>query len=226
MSTSDTNLTDRDDIELLLPWYVNGTLDETEQARVEAYLASTSEFDAQIATLREDMLETTTANELIRGPSAGALDRLMRDIEQEPASIRAKLPNRAGVIAAIEQFLHALTPGRLGFAAMAAAAIIVVQAGLLGSTMLQGGTGYTTASGENTAASGTAFLVQFNPKADITAVAAFLEANKAQIVSGPDDGALFKIRIGKKILDTPAREALMQTLADNEKMITLILPSE
>ena len=115
----------REDIELLLPWYINGTLEAADVAKVEAYLERHPDMTTQLTTLREDFDETIHANEAIAGPSGAALDRLMAQIETEtPAHLRARQQaTRAGrgLMSSIDDFLRSLSPGRLGWAAMAAA---------------------------------------------------------------------------------------------------------
>jgi len=219
---------DRDEVELLLPWYVNDTLEPHDKARVNAYLAEHSEFETQIATMREDMGESIQANEMIRAPGAGALDRLMTQIEAEAPQPLALKASATGLLASLGEFLQSLTPGRLSMAAIAAALVITVQAGFLGNMLLQGGSGggvYETV-GENTSATGTAFLIQFNPEADLGAVAGFLESNDAVVISGPENGQFFKIRIGSKTLDEAARAALLTKLGANTDLVAMVLPSE
>ena len=68
---------EREDIELLLPWYAAGTLEPDELKRVEAYLQDHPELEDHLAVVREELEETVGVNEAIGTPSAGAMDRLM-----------------------------------------------------------------------------------------------------------------------------------------------------
>src|SRR5262245_62093995 len=76
---SDTPLTDseREEIEMLLPWYVTGKLDPSDHAKVEAYLAAHPDVARQLDLVRAERHETVAANEALGWPSAGATERLM-----------------------------------------------------------------------------------------------------------------------------------------------------
>lgn len=222
----------REDIELLLPWYVNGTLDAADVAKVEAYLERHPDMGAQLATLREDFDQTIHANETIAGPSGAALDRLMADIETEtPAHLRARQQaTRAGrgLMNSIDEFLRALSPGRLGWAAMAAAAVIMLQAGVVGTMMFNPPTGqatYQTASGDK-AATGTFALVQFKEAASFHDVSAFLTEQGAEIVAGPKPGGLYRVRLSADKLNEAQRAALIEKLRSNATLINTVLPSQ
>ena len=221
----------REDVELLLPWYINGTLSASDVMKVEAYLEHHPDMQVQLATLREDMDETITANETIAGPSgpssSAALDRLMQQIEAETPVRHRVAKAKQGVMAAVDEFLRSLSPGRLGWTAMAAAAVILLQAGVVGTMMLSppsGGTIYQTASGGNQS-NGMVFLVQFKRDASFGDITAFLAEQDASIVSGPNDG-LFKVRVKAEKSDDETRQALLAKLGSNDKLISTVLPSQ
>lgn len=223
----------REDIELLLPWYVNGTLEAADVTRVEAYLAHHPDMQVQLTTLREDMDEAITANETITGPSGvasgAALGRLMQQIETETPPVRHRVANvKRGVMAAVDEFLRSLSPGRLGWTAMAAAAVMMLQAGIVGTMMLNPpSNGNTTelASG-GTALSGTFVLVQFKQDASLADVSAFLSDQGAEIVGGPKPGGLFRVRISENKLNDDARQAILTKLRSNHTLLNLVLPSQ
>jgi len=96
----------REDIELLLPWYVNGTLEPLEVAKVEDYLSRNPDMAVQLATLREDMEEAIHANEAIAGPTGAALDRLMARIDIEVPMHRRAMSAGRGLMGAIDDFLR------------------------------------------------------------------------------------------------------------------------
>lgn len=218
----------REEIELLLPWYVNGTLDQPDAGKVEAYLERHPDMQVQLATLREDMDEAITANETIAGPSGAALDGLMRQIEAE-APIRHQIARtRRGFMEAVDEFLRSLSPGRLGWAAMAAAAVIMLQAGVVGTMILNPPTGeqtYTTASGGRPL-TGTFALIQFKQEASIADISAFLNEQDAEIVSGPKPGGLFRVRLSADQLPDDARQTLLARLRSNTVLINTVLPSQ
>lgn len=218
----------REEIELLLPWYLNGTLAASDVAKVETYLDSHPDMATQLATLREDMDESIYANEAITGPSGAALDRLMADIEQETPMRHRVAQVKRGFLTSIDEFLRSLSPGRLGFAAMAAAAVIMLQAGFVGTMMLSppsGGSTYETASGDP-ALTGTFVLIQFKPGASFNQVSTLLSEQGAEIVAGPKPGGLFRVRVSTKKLDDAQRLALIDNLRSNDTLINMVLPSQ
>lgn len=81
----------RQDIEALLPFYVNGTLDQDERARVDAALADDTSLAAQaraLSALRDQM----KAEDIDYSPGDFGLARLTREIDAEtvqPAQSRA-----------------------------------------------------------------------------------------------------------------------------------------
>src|SRR5689334_24912984 len=76
MSEDETAISEREQIEMLLPWYVGGTLAADDRGRVERYLADHPELRHQLDLIREEQHETVTANEALPTPPAGALERL------------------------------------------------------------------------------------------------------------------------------------------------------
>jgi anti-sigma factor RsiW len=76
---SNTPLADaeREEFEMLLPWYATGRLGPSDRARVEAYLAIHPEMARQIDLVRAERDETVAANEALGWPSAAATERLM-----------------------------------------------------------------------------------------------------------------------------------------------------
>jgi anti-sigma-K factor RskA len=218
----------REDIELLLPWYVNGTLKASDAIKVETYLERHPDMQVQLATLREDMDETITANETIAGPSGAAFGRLMQQIEAETPVRHRVAKAKQGVMQAIDGFLRSLSPGRLGWAAMAAAAVIMLQAGVVGTMMLNppsSGKTFETASG-GAALTGTFVLVQFKQDASIAEVSAFLSEQGAEIVGGPKPGGLFRVRISENKLSDDARQVVLTKLRRKDTLLNLVLPSQ
>lgn len=80
----------RDEIEALLPFHVNGTLQGAERAEVEAAIAADPDLAAEVAALAA--VRATLRAEPVQGPGEFGLARLMREIEREAAT-----PVRPGV---------------------------------------------------------------------------------------------------------------------------------
>lgn len=74
----------RDEIEALLPFHVNGTLEGDERAEVEAAIAADPGLAAEVAAL--SAVRATLRAEPVQGPGEFGLARLMREIDRETAA--------------------------------------------------------------------------------------------------------------------------------------------
>ena len=72
MNEQPDELSERDEIEALLPWYVSGKLDAHSRARVERYVREHPEAKAHLTLAREESDATVTANEAIAAPGPQA----------------------------------------------------------------------------------------------------------------------------------------------------------
>jgi len=81
-------MTDREEIEALLPFYANGTLSDPERAAVEAALAEDPALELELAALRA--MRDTLQAEAPRSPGEFGLARLMRDVEREAQPARPR----------------------------------------------------------------------------------------------------------------------------------------
>lgn len=112
MSENQTSLSEREEIEMLLPWYAAGTLNRAEISRVEAYLDAHPEISSQLFLAREELAETIGVNESLGAPAPGALDRLMASLEAEsgPLKMSARAPD--SLWQRLSDWVGALSPGR------------------------------------------------------------------------------------------------------------------
>jgi anti-sigma factor RsiW len=199
---------ERQELETLLPWHAAGTLDASDAARLDAALAADGELARQFARVREEMAETVHLNEALGAPSPRALDALLAGIDAHPKAARFAAGGR------IASLFAGLSPRVLTWAAVAAALVIVLQAGVI-ATLLPGdrGASYQTASAPSApAARGFLVLVRFAPDAAMADVARFLETNKASVIDGPKAGGLYRLRIAAEGADDFSRKvAAMQS---------------
>ncbi len=199
------NERERQEIEELLPWHAAGTLNRADAARVEDALAKDPALAKSYALVREELSSTIQLNESLGAPSARAMEKLFAKIDAEPA--RAHTPS-FNLGERINAFFATLSPRTLAFATTAAALVIVLQSGLIGSQLLggtnTGGTGgnggYHTASVGAHKEEGAFVLIHFAPGAGQNEVTRFLEANRAQIVEGPKAGGYYRVRVSEKKL--------------------------
>jgi hypothetical protein len=193
----------RDDLEDLLPFYAAGVTTDAENAAIEARLATDAEFARRLSLAQEELDEAVSLAEAGPTPSAGLAMRLMDRIEAE-APRRDRVAN-PGLLARFGAWLAEQSAPRLGLAAVAAAAVLAVQAGFIG-TLLVGapseGPQYQTASSGQQAVAGPGALVQFAPGITLADVEAFLARHKVVIVEGPVAGGLYRLRLPSGL--TPA----------------------
>ena len=125
-------------------------------------------------------------------------------------------------------FFAGLTPRTLAWSAAAAALLIVLQAGLIASIVLneKGPGGYQTASAPTAAPTlGAQALIRFRAQASASDVTTFLESHGLSIVGGPSAGGLYRVRIGDKRMPKAARDALVRTL-QQDKVVGFIAATE
>jgi hypothetical protein len=150
-----------------------------------------------------------------------ARDRLFAGIDAASRpSAGADLMSRFGA------WMNSLAPGHLGWAAAAAATVIVLQAGLLTREIARQGATFEIASGPRatTAADGAAALVGFVPEAPAGDIAAFLQANRMAIVDGPR-GGLFRVRIAERGAAPADVEAALARLRAETRLVRFAAPA-
>src|SRR5215813_10838100 len=135
MNTISEKASDREEIEYLLPWHAAGTLSRRDAERVERALANDQELARRFDLVREELSETIHLNESLGAPSARAMEKLFAAIDAEGAYKRK--PGLAmDVRTKVAEFFSAFAPRTLAFAGAAAALVIVLQAGVIGSMVL------------------------------------------------------------------------------------------
>lgn len=162
-------------IEELLPFYVNGTLDDTELSLVEAALNDSPDLRDQVAFLQSlrDSIQTDDTQSI--GGELG-LARLMREIDVPPkAANLTKAP--------------AFHFSKLAAGAIAAAIALAFGAGV--SVGPQDPV-YIQASGGETSGS---IIVSFQPNVSLELVAETLLSHGVIIVDGPSASAYYRLAL-------------------------------
>jgi anti-sigma-K factor RskA len=216
-----------DEIEALLPWHAAGTLSRDDAARVEAALARDHELARRYALVREELAETIRLNEALGAPSPRPLQRLMTQIDVEAAD-SARRRGQVAIGRWLEGLLLRLSPRALAWSAVAAAVVILVQAGFLAALFVgPQGHSYRTASVEQAAATPGAYaLVGFVPQASAADVTKLLETYKASIVDGPRAGDLYRIRIGQAGLSRDELSGIVGRLRGESNVVRFAVPAE
>jgi anti-sigma factor RsiW len=207
MSPENVSRDEREEIELLLPWYAAGTLEPDETARVDAYIKAHPDVADHLVVVREEMDETIGVNEALGAPSAGAIDRLMEQVMQEsPGAVQGA---GGGLVQSLLNWFGDMSPRAVALGATLAIAVICAQAITLGVVMNSGAKFQSaTGNGETKARAGTLAIVGFAEGATMEQVGAFLTAFGASIVDGPR-GGLYTVRVAKEVLADAERDALL-----------------
>jgi hypothetical protein len=218
-------LTEREEVELMLPWYETGQLTAEETQLVENYLGKDAELRRMLELIREEAGETVVANERIGMPSHEARDRLMAQIAAEGGS-----PQKArGVVSGwLKQLgLGGVSPG-LALGGALAALVIIVQAAVI-TSMISGdpsGEGPQLASGEDTVTEGGTFaLIRFTEDASAAAITELLRENGITIVDGPKPGGMFRVKLSDETLTEDRQGALMENLRQQADLVAFVSPT-
>ena len=215
----------KDDIEMLLPWFVTGKLDAAETKQVEAYLEKHPEMRKQLDLLEEDRQETMAGNEAMGSPSADALSKLMKSIDDQSLARRSGFASLAGVVQTAIDWLgsrQALVP-----VAAAAAVALIVQAGAIGALLWGGsatpkGFGQASPPVEAPAEPGPTAMVGFQPTASIHAIETALAPLGMTIIDGPRAGGIYRLRLSDKPLSDAERDLLLTALKANTDVVRFV----
>ena len=177
----------------LLPWYLNGELDDDERARVEAHLRECAECQGELRLERR--LADAVADLPFEADNGWAAMRQRIDEQPEP---RRPFSSLGRALAA---------PGRAGWAVAAQFAAVVAALALV--LPLARPAQYQTLGAAKRAAPGDVIVI-FRPEAKAEDLTRALRASGARLVDGPTAADAY-------VLDVPAArraQALSQLRAD------------
>lgn len=221
MSDDATMMSEREEIEMLLPWFATGRLDPADMARVEAFLARHPEMRRQLELIAEEASGTAAVNEALQPPRGMTIDRLMAEATRGGAAAGG------GWLARLRELFEMPSAGPLRWAAAAAAVVIVAQGAAIGTLLSRdtGGSQYQTASGGGQASDGSFAIVRFADGAGAKAIAEALSGLGMTIADGPKPGGLFTVRIGPKSLSVAEQAERISALQKRQDLVTLVMPS-
>lgn len=208
------NDADHTEMEMLLPWYVNGTLDERERAMVDAYIAAHPEFAVLLA---EEYRLRDAAVSMPVGATAPAQPATLRSVERRsPVSLWHRALGR--------RWIETMQAKRRVTAAALQAAM-VIGAFFVGSFWYgQNGAGppstsaeYHTLSAPESSDFGKIIVAAQKNTSEADFRLALTSAN-AVIIDGPTEAGAYIIRVPKK--DSEAMLSLLQ----KNKAISLAQP--
>jgi hypothetical protein len=191
MNIVNGGISERQEIEALLPWHAAGTLSRRDAERVEAALAHDRDLARHYDVVREELNETIRLNESLGAPSTRVMEKLFAAIDAE--GVRA--PRRApfDIAGRVAEFLSSFSPRTLAWSASAAMLALVLQAAVLAAVVVNErgtGQGMQMASANSDALQA---VIRFAPQANSVEITNFLEAHKAVFFDGPKRG-LYTIR--------------------------------
>src|SRR5438309_4045166 len=76
---------ERDELEALLPWHANGTLNRRDAQRIQQALAGDRELARRYDLVLQELAETIHLNETLGAPSPRAMEKLFAAIDAEVA---------------------------------------------------------------------------------------------------------------------------------------------
>jgi len=215
------------EIELLLPWHAAGTLSARDSRRVDEALTRDPELARQYGVIREEYAETIALYESLGAPSSSrAMLKLFAAIDVAPAQAQA---NRRSldVAAHFTTFFANLSPRTLAWSTSAAALIVFLQAGVIGTVLMNDRPASLETASLNTDEPMTRgfviglprALVRFVPGARFSDITALLDRYQASIVDGGKDG-MFKLQFGNRAMSKDEVAGLISRL-QNEKIVSL-----
>jgi hypothetical protein len=216
----------RDEIEMMLPFYVTGQLDHAEANEIDDYLERHPEVARQLELIRAERESSTAASAIYASRPARSFDGvaakigMIGKVGKTPAQ-----PARAtsSWLAWIKQLFATPSSPALGLLGAAAAIVILLQAVTIGTLVVAQYSGiFNVAGGNETVDAGTTVVVRFADDASAAAIADVLSGLGLKIVDGPRGGKLFTVRIGPKTMNESERERLIAALRARSDLIVFL----
>jgi len=169
--------------------------------------------------VREELAETIHLNESLGAPSSQALEKLFAAIDAEGATVRK--PSFAfDLRTRVSEFFAAFAPRTLAYAGSAAALVILLQAGVIGSMLLKSPEGAPKlASIEQVPVDSIDLYLTFVPSATTGEVTKFLQAHDARIVEGPRGPGTYTVRFAVTGMPKQELGRLLKEMQDNRNVV-------
>ena len=217
---SEDTKTRRDEVEMMLPFYVTGQLDHADANEIDDYLKHHPDVARQLDLIRAERESTSAANAIYASRPARGFDRVAAMIGKRSAQ-----PARTAgsPLDWIKRLFAMPSSPALGFVGAAAAIVILLQAATIGTLMVAHYPGiFTPVGGPRTVDAGTTVVVRFADDASAAAIADALSALGVKIVDGPRGGKLFTMRIGPKTMSENERERVIAALKARSDLIVFV----
>ncbi|MCX4192333.1 anti-sigma factor family protein [Methylophaga sp. OBS1] len=161
----------REEVELLLPFYLNGTLDESEKQQVEQAFENHPALEEELNFLRELKTEVQAMPMANNSPGEMGLKRLQRQLAAKPMT-------------------DAQVSSRWRWAAVAASFLLVVQTSVM--ILTPGPAGYQQAGEQQTSP---LIQVSFKPETTEAEIRQLLLQYQLSIVEGPSALGFYKLSV-------------------------------
>jgi anti-sigma factor RsiW len=224
MNTMSEKAKDQEEIESLLPWHAAGTLSRRDAERVERALASDQELVRRFNLVREELAETIHLNESLGAPSGRAMEKLFAAIDAEGA-LKRKPGFSFDLRTRVSELFSGFAPRTLAYASAAAALVILLQAGLIGSALLKSGPGFMTASAPPQKVESVDVLVTFVPQATTDQVTKFLHDRHATIVDGPKGPGMYRLRFDADGAPKAETDRVMKEMQESRNIVSAEYPA-
>jgi hypothetical protein len=218
MNTMSEKAHDHEEIESLLPWHAAGTLSRRDAERVERALANDQELVRRFNLVREELAETIHLNESLGAPSGRAMEKLFAAIDAEGA-LKRKPGFSFDLRARVSEFFSGFAPRTLAYASAAAAVVIMLQAGLIGSILLKS-KAPTLASADPVQVESLDLYINFVPQVSTDEVTKFLRARQASIVEGPKGAGTYRVRFAVTGLPKEELARLVNDMQQNRNIVS------
>ena len=225
MSSPSEQFSEREEIEMLLPWYVSGRLDAADRAKVDAWLKREPALARQLALVQSEQTEAIRSNEAVTIPATVTVARAMEHAQTPRVTAHGILN---GFLNTVRAFFATPTANGVRWATAAAAIVILAQGLAMGALVnRQASSSYQTASGGTAlvAANGRFALVRFADQASVKSVGDALAQLKIGVVDGPRPGNLFRVRVGDTSMDAAQYEERLTALRALGGIVVLVTPS-
>ena len=210
----------RDEVEMMLPFYATGQLDQAEANEIDDYLKHHPDVAHQLDLIRAERESTAAGNAIYASRPARGFDRVAAMIGKRSAQ-----PARTAgsPLDWIKRLFATPSSPALGFVGAAAAIVILLQAATIGTLVVAQYPGiFGTAGGNETVDAGTTVFVRFADDASAAAIADVLSGLGVKIIDGPRGGKLFTVRIGPKTMSESERERVIAALKARSDLIVFV----
>ena len=213
------------EVDLLLPWYVNGTLSVEEAQRVERHLVLCTSCQKEMETLRGIQSAVIRSSEEVPEPSPRAIDRVLNRIAAEERLRQVERSvRREAFWDRVRSYFVAPLFG-LRPVPVLALLLIVVQFGVIAWLLSREylDTGYRTLSLPEVQVSPKPRVIMiFQEEASQKAIQDLLLSLQGSIVKGPTSQGAYIVEIGRPLASPEELERIVQEIRGKGRLVKFV----